>query len=98
MPLKWEAPEGVYGVVLRDPSDTARAKLHEAQFPSDAIPRLPTTTPVERDRRHTAKYLKSPEPSGRRTAGNELAQGNGRDAYAALERRILRESGIAYGA
>jgi hypothetical protein len=33
MPLKRVVPEGVYGIDLQGPRDTARTKLFESQFP-----------------------------------------------------------------
>jgi hypothetical protein len=98
MPIKWETPEGVYGVVPRDPRDTVRARLHEPQFPAmqKYIPRLQRpmsgATGIWRqgsDRQNL--------PAGR-AVRKDLTQGNERGTYLALERPAHGECGIAYGA
>jgi hypothetical protein len=98
MPLKWGVPEGVHSTVPRDPRDTARAGLPEPQFPAMQVRRPPITTPTPRGRRHTTEAVVPSEPSGRRAAGSEPAQGNEPGAYVALERLAPRECGMTYEA
>lgn len=98
MPLKRELPEGVYGrVVPRGPRDRARAILLESQSPT--IKRsVPRSQRLKRGRRYTTTDEMSSEPSGRRVAGSDPAQGDGQGAYLTLICLMLRECGMAYGA
>lgn len=98
MPSKRELPEGVYGrVVPQGPRDRARATLLEPQSPTMKRS-VPRSQRLKRGRRYTTTDEMSSEPSGRRVAGSDPAQGDGRGAYLALEERLmLRECGMAYG-
>ena len=98
MSSKRELPEGVYGrVVPRDLRDKVRATLHKPQSPTMKRS-VPRSQRPKRGRRYTAKDGMSSEPSGRRLAGSDPAQGDGQGAYLALEKRlVLRECGMAYG-
>ena len=98
-PRKRELPEGVYGRdVPQGPRDTARAPLLEPQSPTMKRS-VPRSQRLKQGRRYTTKDEMSSEPSGRRVAGSDPAQGDGQGAYLALEKRLtLRECGMAYGA
>ena len=84
MSEKRESPEGVYGAVLQDLHDKAKAELPEAQFPA-----------VEPHTRcHNASGQRRPEqtirvswsvPSAWRAMASEAIQGDEWDAYVMLE-------------
>ncbi len=97
MPVKRETLEGVYGAVLQDPRDMAKAELPEPQSP--AMQRNVLRSPrLLRGHPDKAKPHMSPQPSAGWAVGNDPTQGDELGAYVALERLADRECGIAYGA
>jgi hypothetical protein len=98
MSPKREMPEGVYGIVPRDPRDTVKAKLPETQSPAmqtciSRQQRLSRGTPGIRRRCRSRRNY----PAGE-AVGNDPTQGDGWDTYLALTRLASRNCGIAYGA
>ena len=80
-------PEDVWGTVLQDPRDMAKAELLAPQFPGMQVHILRHHV-LERGRRDRTVHRVPFEISVRRTVVSETTQGNGRGAYITLDTSI----------
>ncbi len=98
MPTKRGTPEGVYGVVPRDPRDMVRARLLEPQPPATQKyvlrPQRPISGAIGIWRQGSDRQNLPADGAVRK----DLSQGDERGTYVVLERPEHGECGIAYGA
>jgi hypothetical protein len=84
MSEKRESPEGVYGAVLQDLRDTAKAGLPEAQFPA-VEPHTRCHNALGQCRLEQVIRVSWSVPSAWRAMASEAIQGDEWAAYVALE-------------
>ena len=92
MPGTRELSEDVYGAVLQDPRDMAKAGLPEAQSPAlqAYFPRSPR---LSRGHRRRAVMTVSRVTSGRWAMASEVIEGDERAAYVTLDTSSVRGTG-----
>ena len=95
MPGKRRSGSDVGAEASRDPRDTAKAGLLEAQSPDDERERPPERHPIPAPRFATACVVRLLQPSGRGALPSEGDQGDEWDAYVTLDTYDRDERGIA---
>ena len=84
MPEKREVLEHAEGTDPQDPCDMAKAGLLASESP-EVHTHTHGSSVYQRCRRETVVHVSQPEPSPRRSMGNDPIQGDEEDAYVALD-------------